>query len=103
MIRGTPSAEVRTSRNSPLQSIRGTEEGAEGSWRHRNGWRISGHAVGTWAFAPGLAATILHISVVTLGDLCFSMGEYFNDHRERLRVIGVVQFITGRAAPPISN
>jgi L-lactate dehydrogenase complex protein LldG len=50
--------------------------------------------------APGRSRLVsllppFHIAVVTPGDLCFSMGEYFNDHRERLESSASCTFITG--------
>ena len=36
-----------------------------------------------------------HVAVVTPDDLCFSMGEFLHDHRDRLRSSASCTFITG--------
>ncbi len=50
--------------------------------------------------APGRSRIVsllppFHVAVVTPDDLCFSMGEYFHDHREQLESSASCTFITG--------
>jgi L-lactate dehydrogenase complex protein LldG len=50
--------------------------------------------------APGRSRVVsllppFHVAVVTPNDLCFSMGEFFHDHRERLESSPSCTFITG--------
>jgi len=50
--------------------------------------------------APGRSRVVsllppFHVAVVTPNDLCFSMGEFFHDHRERLESSASCTFITG--------
>ena len=50
--------------------------------------------------APGRSRAVsllppFHIAVVKPDDLCFSMGEFFHDHRDRIRSSASCTFITG--------
>ena len=50
--------------------------------------------------APGRSRVVsllppFHVAVVTPDDLCFSMGEYFHDHRDRIQSSTSCTFITG--------